>query len=294
VKLALHARRWGGPDGCHDGMSVAVAFLAWTLCELGHEVRAFLDANPPGWSHPRLTWCRPPLDFMDELTITTVSGTWHRTADAAEKVGASERLLYWHHHGVELPPAFGCRRLAPTALAGADLVLPPSSWAAEAGGERVATESRGEVLVPGAGPAKGGHVALDVAHSLPDLRWLVIPGRSSNEDRAAWRSLGRAEVIEGVIEPDRFLDRARAVLAPTCAETYGLVLVEAAVRGIPVVCTDLPATRAALGESARFVRVEAAPWAWSFALKAALEEPLPRLQLPPYRETVLRALEALA
>lgn len=292
MKLALHARRWGGPDGGHDGMSVAVAFLAWTLCELGHEVRAFVDANPPGWSHPRLTWCRPPLDFMDELTITTVSGTWHRTADAAEKVGASERLLYWHHHGAELPPAHGCRRMAPTEIAGADLVLPPSSWAVEAAGQ--VEGFRDAILVPGAGPAKGGHVALDVAHSLPDLDWLVLSGRSSAVDRAAWRVLGRAEVIDGIVEPEQFLSRARAVLAPTRAETYGLVLVEAAVRGIPVVCTDLPATRAALGESASFVRVEAPAWAWSFALNAALEQPLPRLNLPPYRETVAHALEALS
>ncbi len=270
-RVDVLSRRWGGPEGGPDGMAVAAAYLAHTLEALGHTVRRL-----PG----------PIPDFTADLTITTLQPQWRRAAQAAQDAGACNRIVYWHHHG-GLQPDYGCLQAGALA-SGAPIILPPSSWAVEAGGECTGSD----ILVPGAGAEKGAHVARQVAERCPDLRWYVLRGRCSNEDVAAWRPLA-AEVAPGEVSAASFLARARAVLAPTRFETYGLTLVEAAVRGIPVVCTDLPGTRAALGDSAIFVPIDAAPSIWAFALQTALASPLPRLVLPPYREVVAAALEQL-
>jgi hypothetical protein len=295
VRIDVLAKRWGSPAGAPDGMAMAASFLAWTLCELGHDVRGYL-ATPQGppWVHPRVQWCvRPQLDRPDDwsadLVITTIAGVWRRTAAAAGAAGATRRLVYWHHFG-GLPEGFGCSLAAPPAIerVGAwrrTLVLPPSSWAVEAGGPAPG----GEIVVPGAGRPKGGHIALEVARACPELRWLVLPGRSGPSDVAPWCQLPNAEVA-GPLEPGAFLARARAVLSPTFAEVHPLTLVEAAVRGIPIVCSDLPGTRAA-AHCATFLPVSAPAAAWAAALRGALARPAPRLCLPPYAEVVATAVD---
>lgn len=277
LKIDILARNWGNPAGASNGMAIAAAFLACTLSELGHQVRRL--ASPEG--------------FDADMMITTISPTWRRTAAAAVTAGARERLVYWHHAG-GVPDGHGCMLAAPPAIGpqsgwARQVVLPPSSWAAESGGERTGRE----ILVAGAGPAKGGHIALAVARRCPDLRWYVLQGRSSEADRAPWRSIPGAEVASGIVEPEQFLARARAVLSPTRFEVHPLLLVEAAVRGIPIVCSDMPATRCAAGDSAIYVPMTAPPDAWAAALREALERPRPRLRLRPYTEVVQEAVGAL-
>jgi glycosyltransferase involved in cell wall biosynthesis len=277
MRIDVIARSWGSPAGGANGMAIAAAFFACTLADLGHEVRRL----------------ESPQGFGADLVITTVSPTWRRVASAAEKAGATDRLVYWHHAG-GVPDGRGCILAAPPSVSPSNgwarhVVLPPSSWAAEAGGDRTGSE----ILVAGAGPAKGGHIALAVASACPDLRWYVLRGRSSEQDRAGWRALPNAEVAEGLVAPAAFLSRASAVLAPTRFEVHPLVLVEAAVRGIPIVCTDMPATRCAAQDSAFYVPMNAPTETWATALRAALQLPLPRLRLRPYAEVAQDAISAL-
>jgi len=258
-------------------MAIAAAFLACTLVELGHEVRQLAASD----------------GFDADLTISTIQPTWRRTVAKATEAGALDRLAYWHHAGA-VPAGNGCTLLAPPSVDpqpewARHIALPPSSWAAESGGECTG----GEIVVAGAAPPKGGHVALEVAKLCPDLRWFVLRGRSAPSDRAPWGAIPRAEVAAGVVDPEQFLARARAVLAPTRFEVHPLLLVEAAVRGIPIVCTDMRATRCAAGESASYVDMKAPPDVWASALRDALENPRPRLRLRPYREVVADALEQL-
>jgi glycosyltransferase involved in cell wall biosynthesis len=277
MRIDVLARSWGSPSGGPNGMAIAAAFLACTLAELGHEVRRL-----------------PALDgFGADLIITTISPTWRRTAAMCSSAGALERLVYWHHAG-GVPAGYGCTLAAPPSISPQDgwsrhVVLPPSSWAAEAGGDCIG----GEILVPGAGPAKGGHVALAVARLCSDLRWYVLQGRSSTADRAPWRALPHAEVSQWIVEPQQILARARAVLAPTRFEVHPLLLVEAAVRGIPIVCTDLASTREATGATALYVPMSAPPSRWAAALREVLEMPRLRLKLPPYAEVARAALEQM-
>jgi glycosyltransferase involved in cell wall biosynthesis len=274
MRIDVLARTWGNAAGASNGMAMAAAFLADTLGELdlGHRVRR-LEA---------------PDGFDADLIITTIQPTWRRTVAAAAQAGALGRLVYWHHAG-GVPDGHGATLAAPPAIGeqssrgwARHVVLPPSSWAAEAGGERTGRE----VLVAGAGPAKGGHVALQVARICPDLRFYVLKGRSAPSDRAPWHALPNATVAEDVVAPADFLARARVVLSPTRFDVHPLLLVEAAVRGIPIVCTDMTATRCAAGASAVYVPMTAPTEAWAKALRAALERPLPRLRLRPYTDVV--------
>lgn len=298
-RIDVLARRWGSAEGGPDGMAVAASYLAFTLCELDFEVRGY---RAPGgvdpWQHPRMTWAvranlATPDDFTADLYITTISPTWRRTAEAARAAGTLDRLVYWHHHS-GLPPSYGGLLAAPPAIEPTPdwsraVVLPPASWAAEARGPR----DGAEVLVPGASVAKGGHVAAAVAAICPDLRWYVLPGRAAPDDVARWCGFPSVEVARGHVAPASFLARARLVLSPTRFEVHPLALIEAAVRGIPVVCSDLPGTRAALGESAIFVPAAAGPRVWADAVRRALAAPLPLLRLRPYREVVSEALAQL-
>jgi len=274
VRIDVLARAFGTPSGAPNGMAIAAAFLACTLVELGHQVRTL--TTPDG--------------FNADLVITTVFPAWRRTAAAGKAEGATGRLVYWHHAG-GVPDGYGCTLAAPPAVEPSSgwsrhVVLPPSSWAAEAGGECTGSE----IVIAGAGPAKGGHVALAVARLCLGLRWYVLSGRSSAEDRNAWQAVPGAEVARGIVDPGEFLARARAVLAPTRFEVHPLLLVEAAVRGIPIVCTDMPATRCAAGDSAIYVPMSAPAEEWAEALREALAKPRPRLRLPRYVDVVKGAL----
>lgn len=271
------ARDWGSPSGGVNGMAIAVAFFAETLERLGHQVRRSLEL----------------VDSSADLAIATITPTWRRTVARAEALGMLERLVYWHHAS-GLPKGYGRMLVTAPAIApgpdwGRHVVLPPSSWAADSAGACTG----GDIVVAGAAPAKGGHLALEVARLCPDLRWYVLKGRSAATDRAPWRELPHAVAAEDAIAPAQFLARARVVLSPTRFETYGLTLVEAAVRGIPVVCTDLPALRASLGSSAIYVHMNAPAAEWAQALRQALDDPPPRLRLPPYATVVAEAIERL-
>jgi hypothetical protein len=75
MRVDILARRWGGPDGGPDGMAVAASFLAFTLCQLGHEVRCYTAAaGDAPWRHPRATWhVRPSLVSPDDATADLTS-----------------------------------------------------------------------------------------------------------------------------------------------------------------------------------------------------------------------------
>lgn len=305
MRVNLLARRWGSPDGGPDGMAIAASFLAWTLCGLGHDVAGYQGtADPPPWSHERMEWrTRIPLykpdDFAVDLTISACSPSWLRTAAAAREAAACERTVYWHHYA-EAPNGGGCLLAAPPAVRRSEgwaraVVLPPSSWAADrppAARDLICPGSA--ILVPGAGPAKGGHVALAVAQRCPDLAWHVLPGRCSPQDLEGWRALPSATIAPARVRPDEFLSRARLVLSPTRFEVHPLALLEAAVRGIPVVCSDLPGTRAATGGGARYVDAQAPVEIWEAAVREALAAARPEpLALPAYSVTVAAALGEL-
>jgi hypothetical protein len=275
-------------------MSIAVSYFARQLAELGHEVTCYLATGEPiPWTHPLVEWRHRQLlvapDEWPDLTITCSAPSWRRTVVAAQAAGAVGRLVYWHHYG-PLPPGYGAilARVAPSTEQARswsrEIVLPPASWALYAGGERTGEE----IVVPGGTRQKGGQVALQVAKLLPDLRWTVLSGRASEAELRPWRAVGT--VLPPGLPPEGWLSRARLVLSPTRAETYGLAMAEAAVRGIPVVTSTLPGPMFALGDAATYLSADAPASAWAEAVQRALDAPPVRLQPQAYREVIARAL----
>ena len=277
-----------------------MAHLACVLADLGVAVDCHLSpgASAP-WTREGVRWVdRPGMSAEDwvgaGLAITSIAPAWRQTAISAQRAGASARLIYWHHHG-PIPPGAGCvlARVAPAAPGdkptkgwAREIVLPPSSWALVAGGERAGAS----IVVPGASKSKGGPLALAVARRITDCPWYVLPGRANARDLAPWRELSHVAVAPPGLQPDVWLAQARLVLSPSQAETYGLAMAEAAVRGIPVVSSDLPGPRRALGGSALFVGLGAPVAAWVAAVRQGLADGLPRLSLPSYPEVVIQAL----
>jgi glycosyltransferase involved in cell wall biosynthesis len=277
-------------------MAVASSYLAWTLAELGHEVTCYLAPGEPiPWTHELAEWRhRSPADGPDDwhadLTIATSAPSWPHMTCLASKAKALGRLVFWHHYG-PVPPGCGAilARVAPSTERakgwGLEIVLPPASWALYAGGERTGAE----IVVPGAAKAKGGPIALQVARLLPELRWTVLAGRASEAELRPWREVG-ATVLQPGLAPEAWLSRARLILSPTRAETYGLAMAEAAALGIPVVTSDLPGPRFALGDAATYLPTDAPAQAWADAVQAALDTDPVRLQPQAYPEVVRRAL----
>jgi glycosyltransferase involved in cell wall biosynthesis len=86
---------------------------------------------------------------------------------------------------------------------------------------------------------------------------LVLIGRRGWENEQVLDMLERAPSLRGLVEEHSamsdaeahaLLRRARAVLLPSFAEGYGLPLAEGLARGVPALCSDLPALREVGGE----------------------------------------------
>ncbi len=301
MRIDLLARRWCGPEGGRDGMSVAVSYLAHVLARIGHSVRCCLPPNTPiPWEHERVEWVvRQPLfsppDWTADLIITVLAPAWRQTVIDADRAGALARLVFWHHHSSP-PIGHPLCTLARVAMTdepvknwGRVVNLPPSSWAAEASAELGAPAGQ-SILVPGASKAKGAQVALAVAKQIADVPWYVLPGRASPQEIDPWRKMPHAVVALPCVPPDVFLSQARVVLCPSRAETYGLAMVEAATRGIPVVTSDLPGPRFALGASATYLPMDAPVAQWVAAVRESLARPGARLALPRHEDLIISTL----
>jgi glycosyltransferase involved in cell wall biosynthesis len=66
--------------------------------------------------------------------------------------------------------------------------------------------------------------------------------------------------------------RAHGLLFPSLAEGFGLPAVEAAARGVPVICSDLPVFREVMGDHATFLDPRD-PEAWAGAVSRHVAEP---------------------
>lgn len=110
------------------------------------------------------------------------------------------------------------------------------------------------MLVNPIGP-KGVHIYRALMVQRPDWNYLVVAGgygRSASTDLVATASRHRAplELITEQVPPERMADlyqRADVLVQPSLHESYGQVALEARTVGTPVVATDLPGVREALG-----------------------------------------------
>lgn len=128
-------------------------------------------------------------------------------------------------------------------------------------------------------PRKNHAILLDAWERLgPDAPWLIICGARGWRNEAVFARLDRrpqrvrevAGLSDGSVAA--LLLRARGLLFPSLAEGYGLPAVEAAARGTPVICSDLPVFREILGASATFLDPRD-PGVWAEAVRRCAAAP---------------------
>lgn len=89
----------------------------------------------------------------------------------------------------------------------------------------------------------------------------------------------RGDLGDGAVAA--LMARARALLQPSRAEGFGLPALEAAARGLPVLCLELPATREMLGDYPVYLPPGAA-YPWTAAIRALCAAPAVRVpRVPP-------------
>lgn len=98
---------------------------------------------------------------------------------------------------------------------------------------------------------KGGQVFREIAHRMPDLKFLGV--RGGYEKQLVPHGQKNATVWDNQDDIRRVYARTRILLVPSAYESYGRVAVEAAASGIPVLAHPTPGLVEAMGDAAIFL-----------------------------------------
>ena len=99
---------------------------------------------------------------------------------------------------------------------------------------------RGLVTMINPCAVKGLAIFLETAARLPEMDFAVVPGwGTTSEDRRAMQRLANVRILPNAPNIDDVLARTRVLLMPSLwYEGFGLIVMEAMLRGIPVVSSD--------------------------------------------------------
>jgi alpha-1,3-rhamnosyl/mannosyltransferase len=128
-------------------------------------------------------------------------------------------------------------------------------------------------------PHKRHHVLLDMLQHLEPDMTLVLVGGSGAGELELVGAIAESGLGDRVVRPGRVTDDERdalvadavALVFPSAYEGFGAPLVEAMALGTPVVCSDVPAVREVVGESAIVVDGLDGE-AWAAAVERAVAE----------------------
>ncbi len=105
---------------------------------------------------------------------------------------------------------------------------------------RLGKFAEGGVLIVNPCKVKGISIFLDLAARLPQIPFVALAGwGTTQEDRAAMAKLPNVEILESVPDINDVLARTSILLMPSVwYEGFGLIAMEAMLRGIPVLASD--------------------------------------------------------
>lgn len=248
-------------------------FISWT-----HDL-AWCDARYATERHPGEPWDRIARALPN---VRYVAVSADRAGQLAELTGMPREDVAVVPNGVDLPATLG---LSPAGARLADrldllradpLLLLPA---------RLTRRKRIEVAIAAtADLRRRGHAAAIVVTGSPGPHNVANREYASELATLAARTTGvhllhalRVRASYRLIAD--LYAMADALVLPSEAEGFGIPLLEAGVRGVPVVCSDLPSLRAVAGADATYVPADATPGVLADAIERRLaEDPVARLR----------------
>lgn len=105
---------------------------------------------------------------------------------------------------------------------------------------RLSSFDRGLVSMINPCAVKGISIFLEMARAMPETAFGVLPGWGTTaEDRRSLGDFANVEILPYCREIEEFLRRTRVLLMPSLwLEGFGLIVMEAMLRGIPVIASD--------------------------------------------------------
>lgn len=244
---------WPRPD------ATALACLAGILERIPDDAVVLLDGLVASTAPAVLV----PAAGRLRLVVLVHMPLGHRPApDAAAATRTRERAALSAAAAVVTTSRWGRRRLLELYSLPADRVhvAPPAADAAELA---TVTPSGEALLCVAAVTFEKGHdLLLDALATLPDLSWHCACVGSLDRDPAFAERVRRRALDDGLgdrlsfLGPQSGADLARSyagadvVMLASRAETYGMVVIEALARGLPVIATEVGGVPEALGRGA--------------------------------------------
>lgn len=104
---------------------------------------------------------------------------------------------------------------------------------------------------------KGIKIFVEVARSLPEVQFAAVPGWGTTpSDLALLVTLPNITVLQPQSDIERIFERTRVLLAPSLwQESFGLIIVEAMLRGIPVIASDVGGTTESMCKTGSLIPV---------------------------------------
>lgn len=119
-------------------------------------------------------------------------------------------------------------------------------------------------------PAKGASVLHRLVGALPDIPFLAVMG-GYGEQQVPKNDAGNVTLYGHFSGLGLPFALSRILIAPSHDETYGMTVCEATALGIPVIASDIPAHREALGDSATYVAINDYE-EWAFAAELLMTD----------------------
>jgi hypothetical protein len=103
------------------------------------------------------------------------------------------------------------------------------------------TFDQGYVTMVNTAPSKGLPIFLELAGKLPDVEFALVPTRAlTDEARSELTQSANVRLLQPQEDINKIFARTRILLAPSlCAESFGQIVVDAMLRGIPVLGSNL-------------------------------------------------------
>jgi hypothetical protein len=226
IQISIH-RRLGRQPGLLSG-EIETFRPDWVLVsseDLGHSLLREADEAAPG----RVVYLAHTPQFLP-----FGPESWSPDAQAAARVRRAAAVIAIGNHMA----ANITQHLSTTARAVARVIHPPLYGPGPF--ENIARRNQGFVLMVNPCAVKGMAIFEQVVRELPQVNFAALPGWGTTpQDRACLEALPNVRLLEPVRRIHEVLERTSVLLMPSLwYEGFGLIVMEAQLRGIPVIASD--------------------------------------------------------